>query len=106
MFDQTGVNEHGLRSTLKKTSSIEVGKQSLTSNNRTGFFQLLKSSEDKKVVGFSVEDTAATDRDPKPYESAEVNTNTFLFKLNTTMQRIEAYKEHIGLNKGERRMKM
>ena len=46
------------------------------------------------------------DNTPKAWESAEVNMNTFLYKLNCTVQRIDAYKEHLGLNKGERRMKM
>lgn len=99
-FEQTDKNEHGLRSTLKKKSSVDFGRK------KSQFWSAFQQPSEEKKVGFDVDEESEAEQAVKPYESTEVNMNTFLYKLSTTVQRIDAYKEHLGLNKGERRMKM
>ena len=58
-------------------------------------------------MGFNATEESETEsREAKVWENEAVNMNTFLFKLSQTVQGIHAYKEHVGLNKGERKMKM
>ena len=80
IFDTSDRNEHGLRSTLKKRSSVDVNKQ--PNHSWFGFAQ--NRCEEKKV-GFVEEEPPSPDKNPRPYESAEVNMNTFLYKLSCTV---------------------
>lgn len=82
---------------------MEVG----TRQNQWFGFHVSGTTLEEKKVDFDVEEESEVEElTPRAWEGEAVNTNTFLFKLSQTVQRIDAYKEHVGLNKGERKMKM
>ena len=64
----------------------------------------------KGSVNFNVQDGDGEARSPmkvlQPWELEENNMNTFLFKLQTAVQKIDQYKSHVGLDKQPRTMKM
>ena len=63
-------------------------------------------------MGFDVEEDSGEEGDRKiakpiqPWELEENNMDTFLYRLKCAVQKIDQYKEHVGLDKGERKMKM
>ena len=95
IFDQTGVNEQGLRPTLKKTGT----------DSKPGSNMNLKQFKNHKIMSF------VEDKDEKKVDFVldyeKLNEHTFLNKLQTTVKSIGDYQSFLGTDiDSGRKMKM
>ena len=88
IFDQTGVNEQGLRPAMKKTvesvkhgSNLSLGHQRSLQQQQALLSQREKSEEKKVDFAFNVE---------------KLKEEEFLNKLNSTVKRIDEYHVFTG----------
>ena len=88
IFDQTGVNEQGLRPAMKKTvesakngSNLSLGHPKSLQQQQALLSQREKSEEKKVDFAFNVD---------------KLKEEEFLAKLNSTVKRIDEYHSHLG----------
>ena len=99
IFDQTGVNEQGLRPNLKRAGTIEkkAPPKSIKSSNisvqRQQLLATKNSDSEEKKVDFI-------------FDVEKLNQESFLKKLSDTVKKIGEKQSYIGQDQEARKMKM